>query len=393
MSIGTEIPFSEGGNTLPINIQRLVKAIRTDLDCFSDREIVFLVQHGYSVARHHIEALSEECRPYSEASSPPPIARLMLGVKKVPQGRWLPPRTEPGWRRDEDALIWDNDPDDVKLTQCVASLRFSGEMRLHLVSLRDRVSLMTVVCLLALLGGIGYAGWRVMTREPPPSIPSIVYSSLGGELDKALFPVDPSMPGITITERALDIDLRNEVPVRPADRDSLRIAPSVHTYTIKGVRTSTARFLVYQFTSQRKLMDAVCITSHPYQVRYRQVPGGDGLDNVYTIIIDVSQHLPGIPFNVEFRVTRWNAYQAANQNFVAALVSGEEHQVTLRVLLPIGKVYKSTTVQARRQGAAQWSAEPEDSRQPVPDRDRTWFTWTLKEPRQGWAYRATIEWE
>ena len=104
------------------------------------------------------------------------------------------------------------------------------------------------------------------------------------------------MAGIKILKRDMTVDLRNEILVRPEDRDRFRIAPSVHTYTIEGVRRTTMdRFLVYEFTSQRRLMDVVCITPHPYQVRYRQdsAPGGAGFNNVYTIVI--TGHANGQP--------------------------------------------------------------------------------------------------
>lgn len=396
LSIDDEIPFAEGGNSLPINLQRLVKGIRTDLDSFSDQEIVFLVQHGYAVARHALTVLSEECRQLSGEKPKLPIVQLMRTAKDVPTGRWLPPRTEPGWPRDKDQSAWDNDSDKVKLTKSIASLKHSGDIRLRLFSLRDHVSLVTLACVLAFALTVGTCG--VLLRARASAIPHILYSNLGGNLDTTLFEVDPSMPGVEISERVVGVDIRNEVPVREADLDNLRVSPSVHTYTIKGVRReTTARYLVYEFSSQRRLMDAVCITPQRFQVRYRQdpAPGGDGFDNVYTIIISLDQQSPDIPFNVTFRMTRWNAYQASNNNYVGALVSGDENLVRLNVLLPHGRHYRSANVQERPQKAgAKWTdVDAGRASMPVPTSDKTGFTWTLQSPRKGWAHRAMIVWD
>lgn len=395
MSISDEVPVTGSGNALPINIQRLVKAIRTDLDAFSDKEIVFLVQHGYSVARHSIERLQEQCRPYTDRTPQPAIVGVMEKAKAVARGRWLPPDTEPGWPRDKDALIWERDLDKKKLGQSIAELKHSGEIQLRWFSIRDRVSVALSVCVLAAIVGFGYFGWRVATMPSPP-IPRIVYSKLGGDLDSGHFAVDPAMPGIKVSERTIEIDLRNEVFLKEEERDLLRLAPSVQTYTIKGVRESTAaRYLVYEFSSQRKLMDIAAITEHPFQVRYRQDPsaGGDGFDNVYTMIVDLNGHSPDIPFSVGFRVTRWNAYQAVNGNFVGALVSGDEGRVVLRVLLPQGKRYRSATLQERRQETGVRWGNSVDREPPVPSQDRTSFVWTLEHPQKGWGYRAMIDWE
>lgn len=144
-------------------------------------------------------------------------------------------------------------------------------------------------------------------------------------------------------------------------------------------------------------MDAVCMSQHPFQIGYRQdrAPGGDGFDNVYTIIVDLNQHSPDIPFTVIFRVTRWNAYQAPNKNYVGALVSAEENLVRLNVVLPTGKKFVSATLEEHpQQNGAKWSPVSEERAVlPVPYPDGTGFSWTLKNPRKGWAHRATIDWE
>jgi hypothetical protein len=144
-------------------------------------------------------------------------------------------------------------------------------------------------------------------------------------------------------------------------------------------------------------MDAVCISPHPFQVRYRQdpAPGGDGFNNLYTVIVDINQHSPDIPFTVVFRVTRWNAYQAPNKNYVGALVSADENVVRLDVLLPAGKKYVSAALEERpQQEGAKWSPVSEQRAvQPVAYEDGTGFSWTLENPRKGWAHRAMIDWE
>ena len=394
LSIADEVPFTPGGNTLPLNVQKLAKAIRTDLDCFTDQEIVFLVQHGYECARHVLTGLADECRT---ASPEHPLVRLMSGAQAVPNGRWLPPNTEPGWPRDKDLTAWDNDPDKIKLTQSIAKLKNSGDIRLRLFSFRDTVSNISTLIALVLLAVLTVVGWNWLMAPVQP-IPPILYSSLGGDLDTTLFPVDQSMPGIEISERLVEVDLRNEVAIPEEDRDVLRVSPSVHTYTIKGVRNSTdSRYLVYEFSSQRKLMDAVCISPHPFQVRYRQdqAPGGDGFDNVYTMIVDLNQHSPDIPFTVTFRVTRWNAYQAHNKNYVGALVSADENLIRMNVLLPAGKTFVSATLEERpQQKGAKWTPVSEERVvQPVAFQDRTGFSWILPNPRKGWAHRAMIDWE
>lgn len=394
LSIADEVPFTQGGNTLPLNLQKLVKAIRTDLDCFTDQEIIFLVQHGYACARHSLTGLADECRT---ACTDHPLVRLMRDARPVPNGRWLPPKTDPGWPRDKDLTAWDNDPDKVKLTQSIARLRHSGDIRLRLFSLSDRVSTVSMLVALVIFAALAVVGWNWLMAPSQP-IPEIVYSRLGGDLDTSLFPIDPSMPGIEILERLVEVDLRNEVAVPEKDRDVLRVSPSVHTYTIKGVRNSTdSRYLIYEFSSQRKLMDAVCISPHPFQVRYRQdqAPGGDGFDNVYTMIVDLNQHSPDIPFTVIFRVTRWNAYQAPNKNYVGALVSGDENLIRLSVLLPIGRKFVSATLEERpQQKGAKWTPVSEERAvQPIAFPDRTGFNWTLSNPRKDWAHRAMIDWE
>jgi predicted acylesterase/phospholipase RssA len=401
LSISDEVPTNPGNDALPFHIQRALKSIRTDLDSFSDREILFLVQHGYEVARHTFQQVYTEYNEnpvgevQPEQSSFSQIASLL---KDMPEGRWLPPDIAPGWPRDKDPGIWERDNDNRQMRRCLNELYGSSNLKWRLFSLHDPISYLNgaiaaaVIVLILAIVGFAIARWLRLESDSP----RVVFSNLSGPQSEELFPVDLSMPGIEIDERLIVVDLSNEVIVPDKDRDVLRISPSVHTYTIKGLRRTTeARYLVYEFSSQRKLMDVSCTTSHPFQVRYRRdpIPGGDGFDNVYTIVVDLNQHSPDIPFEVGFRVTRWNAYQAPNANYVGALVSGDERRVIINAILPYGKIYKSARLQERRQAASvQWT-DSSDANQPIAGADKRSFVWVLDKPRKGWAFRAMINWE
>lgn len=86
-----------------------------------------------------------------------------------------------------------------------------------------------------------------------------------------------------------------------------------------------------------------------------------------------------------------NAYQAEDENYVGALVSADEDMVTLKVLLPIGRTYIESKLEQRRQiEGAKWELMPPDTPTPKAIQDKTGFTWPLKSPRKGWAYRARM---
>lgn len=258
-----------------------------------------------------------------------------------------------------------------------------------------RFSILTLLFLL-----IGFAVWWMWLRPVDTTIP-IVLSSVGVEnaaWNASEF--DVRMPGILIHRRIVDIDLSQEVRVAPEQRDTERISPSVHTYAIHGERIlDSAKYVVYEFASQRKQMDVNCFSDHPHVVWFRQdaLPLGEGFKNVWTLVVDVSQHSRDIPFTVKCRVTRWNAYQAENKNFVGHLVTANEEEVYSTVELPTGYRLVDSAENPRliekQQGNpdAKWEPFSGDAEVEL-NPSRTGFEWTLRKPRAGFAYAAEIDW-
>ena len=109
---------------------------------------------------------------------------------------------------------------------------------------------------------------------------------------------------------------------------------------------------------------------------------------------DTQQHLAETagPFQVKYRTIRYNAYQAANNNYVGFLVDDVEDLVEVRVKLPSDKmVGKDPSIEVRKKGGEEWASYLGKSEVTV-DGDRRSFVWHLEKPAAGYAYRATIDW-
>jgi predicted acylesterase/phospholipase RssA len=264
------------------------------------------------------------------------------------------------------------------------------------IRFRNRKTLYRVVvaATAALIGCILWVGWL---KPADLSRRRLMFSSRlnVAKSEKAAF--DPSMPGITVHFRDVEIDLSNEVPVPAEERDTKKTSPSVHTYRIRAERvTDEVKYVVYEFASQRQHLDIHCFSPHPHAVWFRQdkLPLGKSFNNVWTLIIDVTRHAREIPFTIEFRVTRYNAYQAENKNFVGHLVKGDEKEIRSKVYLPRAYVLASTPrLMEKPQGipSAKWQSFNGDAAI-TNSTDRRSFSWVLRNPKPGFAYGAEINW-
>ena len=142
-------------------------------------------------------------------------------------------------------------------------------------------------------------------------------------------------------------------------------------------------------------MDISCLSDHPHAVWFRRdaLPLGKGFSNVWTLVIDVTQHSRDIPFTVRFRVTRDNAYQAENKNFVGHLVTAQE-RTTSKVFLP--RAYRlagKPRLLQKKQGetAATWAAFVGDANVAIVEGGAA-FDWHLRRPEPGYSYAAEIDW-
>lgn len=234
-------------------------------------------------------------------------------------------------------------------------------------------------------------------KPPDPTVNRIVGGS-GMDItnySEDLF--DSSNPGISLLHKKLEIDFRNRVEVPPDKRDAAKTSPSVQTYNIRAVRKSDdARYFVQEFASQRKLMDIECISDHPYTVWYRidGDPLGKGFKNIWTLVVDLEQHSRDIPFELIFRVTRYNAYQAKDLNFVGHFVSHTIPLIETKVFLPKGyKLEEAPSVDRKETGVPrnEWEAYTGDS-EITSLEEGAEFLWILRNPPPGWSYKATIDW-
>ena len=262
---------------------------------------------------------------------------------------------------------------------------------------RRRRLMMMYLLLLAILVLSSILTWFFLLKPADPIRRQVVFDSLIEKETLYRTDFDSRMPGILVHRRNVLIDLSNEVQVAPADRDRNKTSPSVQIYDINAERKSdNAKFLVYEFASQRKFLDVICVSNHPHAVLYRQdsLPLGRGFNNVWTLVVDVSQHSRDIPFTVKFRVIRYNAYQAENKNFVGHLVMANEEEIKAKVYLPRGYLLagKPKLLQ-KKQGdpAAPWKTFTGDAVVMIND-DCAAFDWTLRHPSPGYSYAAEIDW-
>lgn len=204
--------------------------------------------------------------------------------------------------------------------------------------------------------------------------------------------------GIDLNTKTVEIDLRNRVDVLPDKRDLVKASPSVQTYVLNGVRINDDKhYFVQEFISQRKLLDIELISQHPYSVWFRVDEGqlGKGFRNVWTLLIDLEQHSVDIPFELKYRVTRYNAYQAKDFNFVGHKVSQSIKNIETTVLLPKGFALENTPKIEQKNNNIQdskWeTCEPiyilEESI------DGSTFTWSLENPKLGYLYKSIIDWK
>jgi hypothetical protein len=253
-------------------------------------------------------------------------------------------------------------------------VRFFAKDRIHFLY----VLLLLAVCLVA---------WRMFRPAPY----RVLYSTAAGTPAWA----NPANPGFTVHKRSVQIDLRHEEPVPNELRDKIRLSPSVHDYTLIIEKDeSNPRFLVYEIISQRQLNEVFCTSPHPYEVRYRKQDeiAGSGLDNVWTILIDTSQHLPHTPFTVSFRLVRYNAYQAMNRNWVGVKVDDHEDLVVTRVLLPENRQLQGSPDVSVRKRDSKEEAPYTGTSTMVPSDDHRSFEWTLPAPAPQFIYKAYIDW-
>jgi predicted acylesterase/phospholipase RssA len=384
IGIDQEYTPSDVNGFFPYDLQRKAASMRTDLDRFNDYEILTLTQHGYNAAR---SVLSAGERSKSLASC----------CSRVSPGRWLCPDIAIKWQRDHDAEIWIKEKS-ATLKYVLEKTRDSDKTRLRLVDIRDIATYITAA-ILAMVIGVAWVGWSVWRGDRSENAPHVIYSMLAGST--RIISADPTMPGVQILEKKVVIDMRNRVLVPPELRDTARLSPCVQTYEIRGVKhRQDARYLVYTFSSQRRLMDIACISNQPHQVQYRRDwrPSGVAFTNVWTLIVDLEQHTPEIPFVVRFRVTRWNAYQAENGNFVGHLTSAGEENIATKVILPDGfKLIEKPKCEKWKQGHARTKeripVDPSEIAKLEVILDGDGFEWQLMDPTQGWAYIATMRWD
>jgi hypothetical protein len=162
---------------------------------------------------------------------------------------------------------------------------------------------------------------------------------------------------------------------------------------VKG--ESNPRYLVYEIISQRKQVEIACTSKHPYEVRYRQKDGiaGAGLSNIWTLIVDVGAHLPNIPFTVDLRVVRFNAYQAPNKNWVGVKVEDHEEVVKTHVILPRNHVLATSDLKVVSREVSSTSEAEFSGSNILPSPDSKSFTWTITKPEIGVIYKVYIDWE
>jgi predicted acylesterase/phospholipase RssA len=326
------------------DVQRTLAVIRTDLDSFTSDEIRALVMHGQLAAARRMHAT--------------------LGVNAP-----------------NDHRLWDPLPGGAAIT--ASSLDDSSRRAVRFFA-KDKIHVLYgILILLAVL-----SVWGVLRPAP--------YEVLHTTIAHAPSRFATSNPGFTIQKRSVLIDLTHEKTIAGSLRDAIRLSPSIHDYTLLASKDETnPRYLVYEVISQRKLNEAFCTSGHPYEVRYRRQEGiaGAGLDHVLMIIIDTAQHLPNSAFNVSFRAIRYNAYQADNTNWVGVRVDDHEELVETTVLLPTGKVLRSTPeVKLKVRGSDEAeTAYTGDSEILIPD-DRASFTWRLSKPVPDFIYKAYVDW-
>ncbi|MBN9519756.1 hypothetical protein J0H58_14740 [bacterium] len=223
----------------------------------------------------------------------------------------------------------------------------------------------------------------------------VQYSSLSSQLSAAIKDPDESNAGVTVEDTELTVDMRPEVQV-PIEQRDIRINPSTHSYAIRAVRhEDSTKVFVLAFASQRQNMDVVCL-NHQYEVRRSRSAhiAGKGYENVWHLLVDISDRSLNIPFEIQVRTVRWNAYQADNENYVGKIVSSSEKQFTVRVLIPDGRVL---------QDKPELQQHPKSPSPPIEgfngsgelslSGDRKAFEWKVVQPRQGFVYRAKIFWE
>jgi predicted acylesterase/phospholipase RssA len=335
-----------GDSVVPPDTQSQLPRVRTDLDRFTEAEIRALVRHGQSMAR---KSLQEDC-----------------GI--VPPANYQP---------------WDPfGREDVILASAL-----DGSERRHLRI--PRGSFWFGYAALGCLVGavlIWYL-WSYRSR------PTVLYSTV----DVPVESIDVSNAGFRVQKRSVLVDMRNETPVPREQLDLQRVSPTVQEVTLEVYKEPSAgRWLSYQVVSQRMLNEVFPLSQQPAQVTYQRVEGilELGLNNVWTIVFDTQQHLPEIrsPFQIKYRVVRYNAYQSANNNYVGTIVSGSEDLIEMRVLLPRGKtISKTPLIEYHRLYAGSWSTYLGPSKVTT-DPDGSAFTWCLTRPEPGFAYRASIDW-
>lgn len=328
---------------LNADVQRRSARMRTDLDRFSDEEIRVLVRHGQLVARAQLAADKRLAEP-------------------------------------PDYKVWD--PFGREETAATEALDRSSDRRLRFGW--DRIWVLYSLALVAILA-IG--AFYMFVR---PRIDTVLYS----ELHASPNAVGIENQGFRVYAKTIDIDLSHEVPVNESARDQIRLCPSVQDITLSVVKDeSNPRYLALESVSQRRLNEHFVLT-HPYEIRFRRTGGivERGLDNIWTIIVDTEQHIPIIPFDVKYRTIRYNAYQAANRNYVGGIAGSGMESLVIRAKLPEGKVLadkpelkeriRGTTKERPFSGTETLLVSP----------DGRSFEWRISHPTQDMIYKAYINW-
>jgi len=171
VDLGAELSTTEDPHPLHVNVQRLLKSVRTDLDEFTELEIRYLVQHGYCVSRFEMRRLAESASSINDLNEQIRV-ELNAASQKIPNSPpWNPVLNASKKRRQVDS--------NAELEIALQALEESRNNRPRLFSISDPISYLNalmVILLLAIPLVTGIFVPRLLPKHVVSSIPSDVLS-------------------------------------------------------------------------------------------------------------------------------------------------------------------------------------------------------------------------